>query len=304
MINQNYRQELYESADTAMLETDIMRFVAILAICLLVVFALVQSIPVSNSKIQHQSVVTPIDPVNEVKNAALLESTKQVADLSAALEKRDAQARELLTLNQSQFKQLKLLGKQLRKAKLAVATKDIELEEEKQQLIKNQKIATSKIKSELKILRESERSIKQQFDMSKASLKNEESAIKNSKNDLPILTLEFVSNEAFFALLKSYRVRLYAFQGKEWWQVTKASRFVTDKVPDDLFSMDKSTVPTAVTNGKFSETVSWFVWLPRDISEQIRTLANKRENGRLLINKSGKVRFKPMKANAQGEKII
>jgi len=304
MINQNYRQELYESADTAMLETDIMRFVAILAICLLVVFALVQSIPVSNSEIQHQAVDTPIDPVKEVKNAALLENTQKVTDLSAALEKKDAQARELLTLNQSQLKQLKSLRKELSMAKLAVATKDIELKEEKQRLTKNQELAILKIQSELNTLRESERSIKQQFDMTKATLKKKDSAIEKSKNELPILTLEFVSNDAFFTLLQSYRVRLYAFQGKEWWQVTKASRFMTDKVPDDLFSMDKSTVPTTVTNGKFSESVSWFVWLPTDISEQIRSLADKWKNGRLLINKSGKVRFKPMKSDAQGENLI
>ena len=297
MINQNYRQELYESADTAMLETDIMRFVAILAICLLVVFALVQSIPVSNSDIQNQIAVTPIEPVKAVENSEMLKVTQQVTDLRAALAKKDAQAKELLTMNHSKLKKLKLLRNELSKAKLAVETKDIQIKEENKRLSKNQEVMISKIKSELKTLRERELSIKKQFYKSKASSKNEHSAIKINENKLPILTLEFVSNEAFFALLKSYRVRLYAFQDKKWWQVTKASRFVTDKVPEDLFSMDKSTVPIAITNSKFNESVSWFVWLPADISEQIKSLVDKSENGRLLINESGKVRFNPMKAD-------
>lgn len=313
--------------DAEMLQTDVMRFFAVLCLCLMAIFALVKTLPMA-----------PPDTA-----ATMAKSTDQEAD-AKALQKKIVALKENLEAVQSRILAATAAtehtsAKAIEAAKTEetvrgrVAKAKQELEKLSQTLIDTRReIEVRKIKlvqllediddkrrvgADLKIQIENENQtlteIREKIDRVRVKLdQNQQPHQKPVKKPpgvtpppAPVqkgFTLRFASDEALQKLILDGKVNFYAIADKNAWRLKLSgdrSLYVAAQIPRQIYEMETSTVPldyAAVFQRQIAvfgrRTLTWGVTLPGRTADAVHQMVNGREGGDLIITADGEVRSK------------
>ena len=292
-------------SDTDALQTDVMRFMSILGLCLMAVFALVQSIPGG------------IRPEPEQERARLLQAdlehlTKQMQ----STQRRNTRAQQALSSAQQQ---LTLVVDQTQQARSDRDRLTSELEVLRRQLAQgHDELAGIQQAAEKKALslRESQRQlseeqkklddISQQASALKMKRARKTSAPVTEKRPLPLpgsgkqgFTLRFASAGTLHRLVAAGTVSLYGMAGKQAWRLSLGEgspAFAADAFPGWFHEMAASTVPPEYVqtleqsvDRLAQSSVVWGVQLPPATKQGIASLTRGLQGGNLVIGADGQV---------------
>ncbi len=301
--------------DAEALQTDVMRFLSIICMCLMIIFSLVQSMPVSSTankpKIRNKTLV-------EHKVQTLEEKAKQLQQILDSLKKKitialyrinDKKKTEIILDERLQKKYEKLnkinsliasSQKQLTKNKVLVQRTTDELEAKQVDLEKANNL-TEKVK---RALEQVERNItdvrKQQRELKNRALKKDS---KNEDSAEQSFTLGFDSDEALIQLLHhGTKTQFYMTAGRRYWKLNVTAsgnlNFSPSAPPGQIYEMDRRTVPgkllrasreTVAAFGK--DTLTYGVILAPEITSQLMQLMKEQTGGNLVISSGGDVRL-------------
>ena len=320
-------RSMNQSYDIEMLQTDVMRFFAILCLCLMAIFALVKALPMSPPA-DRPTLVKPTDLTAEAaalqKEIAILKEklVKVQAKLNqatAAVEKSEARAANASAVEKQTMSQLSETRRELAAVSQSLKKARSEIYTREATLTRIVKDITEKrlIQSELKrqIEKETKKFQMLQTSIDKATAKLSQAAQSEqrlSKNAPPApkrpdpkqparkgFTLRFASEKALETLISREKVQFFALAGKKAWQLKIANGrpvYIAVKNPSKIYEMETTTVPVAYVAG-FSRRVAafgrgkitWGVTLPNQTSAAITRLIKDREGGDLIIMPDGEV---------------
>jgi len=307
-------------SDTDELQTDVMRFMSILGLCLMAVFALVQSIPV-----QEQDRLRSQPELDTLQQAVALQQDRAhelqadldrlTADVENAQQRRDT-AERALSATQQQLTRLADQAQQARRDRDALLA---ELQTLQDQL--------TQARDELTRLRQAAREpvqspdeLRQRLAVAQAKLADtarRATALEATAPPAPVraqrpappraaqqgFTLRFASAEALQRLVASGAVSLYAMAGKQAWRLSPgdgAPVFAPDKLPNWFHEMEPSTVPPGYAGAlaqaagrAMPSPVVWGVQLPPATRQGIASLTRGLSGGNLLIGADGRVTLEP-----------
>ncbi len=311
-------------SDTDALQTDVMRFMSILGLCLMAVFALVQSIP-----LQETGSVRP-EPEREKLHRDIAVQQQRARVLQAELDRLTAQietaqegnthAHQALSSTQEQLTQLVHQTRQARSDRDRLTA---ELGDLKRQVAQG-RVALAAIQQATRNEARSLRELRQRLgkeqnkldDISQraGALKTKPAPTPSSavveKRPSPApapgkqgFTLRFASAEALERLVAVGTVSLYAMAGKRAWRLSlSAGRpvFAPDPFPGWFHEMAASTVPfdyvrtlEQSAGRPAPSAVVWGVQLPPATKQGIASLTRGLQGGNLVIGADGQVRLEP-----------
>jgi len=296
-------------SDTDALQTDVMRFMSILGLCLMAVFALVQSIP-----LQEKGRTRPEPELQKLQEAITFQQERArvlQADLKRlTAQMRTAQARSSSAQQalSSAQQHLTLVVEQTQQARSDRDRLSAELEVLRRRLTQGrgelagiQQAARTKTHS----LRELQRQLgAQQKKLDDISQRTR--ALKSKKQPPPEpgpgkqgFSLRFASNEALHRLVAAGTVKLYGMAGKQAWRLSLSAGgpvFAPDSFPGWFHEMAPSTVPADYVrtleksvNRLAQSSVVWGVQLPPATKQGIASLTRGLQGGNLLIGADGQV---------------
>lgn len=110
----------------------------------------------------------------------------------------------------------------------------------------------------------------------------------------PGLSLRFVSNQDFLRLVNRGAVQVLAFKNSDYYILNSAYRFVASKPPRQFHELDASTIPpllkqTLAESMRAEDDWQWGVVLPSGISQQIQTHLRANRHGELRIDRYERV---------------
>ncbi len=322
--NTRYTAAGSTGSDTDALQTDVMRFMSILGLCLMAVFALVQSIP-----LQETDTVRPEpERVKLQQDIALqLERTRVLQnDLDRLMEQiQSAQAHKTNTQQalSSARQQLTLIVGQTAQAHSERDHLTTELEALKYQLAQGRdelagiQQAAQKQEQTLRKLQPKLSEEQKKLD----AIRKRASALKNKQASTPRspvtekhpppapgpgkqgFTLRFASAEALHRLVVTGTVSLYGMADKQAWRLSlgKGSpAFAHDAFPVWFHEMAPSTVPPEYvqtlekSRGQLAQSsIVWGVQLPPATKQGIASLTTGLQGGSLVIGADGQVTLEP-----------
>ena len=315
------------SDDVEMLQTDVMRFFAILCLCLMAIFALVKALPMSPPD-DRPTIAEPSDLKADVQSLQLqiaalkkklAESHTQARTASAVAEKASIQARkaaesekEIISRLVHRQRDLEAVNRSLDQVRANIKLSELKLAgivndiEEKQQIssdlksqIKNETDNLKKIQAALH--RANEKMNKDQTSDSETS--NSISEPDSQKEpDREGFTLRFASDKALQTLILKKKVKFYAAAGNKAWQLHLTGGrpgFIASSNPPRLYEMETATVPPDYMAAfqqqiaAFGRTaVTWGVTLPAQTKASINRLIKVQKGGDLVIMPDGEVILK------------
>lgn len=257
-----YGSPMSEPDEMEALNSDVMRFMAILGICLMVIFALVQSLPQSSR--QKTEVTKP------VHTPVINESHKLKEENKALRDERDAMYKEL-----DKFQQLLTNQKQ----------QIDEIEEQK----RGQQVQNAKMNPEKRIKQQPE----------PETIIAEQAAVSNEKEGF---TLRFQSTGALDYLIRQGEVQLLVQVGEQILALqARGSSLVFNSAASALsfHEMEAHTVPVRYKRLLAGSGVSisqdqqriWGVVLPSTIRSQINQVIQGHIGGELQIDRKGQVSY-------------
>lgn len=110
------------------------------------------------------------------------------------------------------------------------------------------------------------------------------------------LSLSFTSNQDFLRLLNKNAVTVYIFQDRNFRLLNSTYRFISSTPPKQFHQLDKATIPPLLHQTLAGSTVpeptrwQWAVVLPPNISQQINHLMHQHEHGELQIDRYQRVK--------------
>ncbi|HEB97748.1 MAG TPA: hypothetical protein ENI96_15100 [Sedimenticola thiotaurini] len=323
MIDATFRPLLPEpAADIEMLHTDVMRFMAILGLCLAAIFALVQSIPA------EQAAEARAGHLQQALDQARLQLRRSGEELAAALERRQELERELAARRRRNQELQRSLGAAERKLEALArersriaATLEQARNEQRQERERLQRALADARQNASPPAPEQERPGRPQpLEMPEAgsdpAVTGREPVAPPSPSAEPRaepvrtppagsdaqdrrgFVLRFASSSALEALVTAGRVRfLVLADGRAWSYRMQAGlpRLVADRTPLRYHEMAPQTVPdrfrrALAENGVRGEPV-WAVVLPSALEQQLQRLTRGHAGGVLEIQASGRVRW-------------
>ncbi|RDH85801.1 MAG: hypothetical protein DIZ78_10110 [endosymbiont of Escarpia spicata] len=264
------------SGGTDELQTDVMRFMAILGFCLMAIFALVQSLPQAASE----------EPkvVEEKTDNSRLEQEQQT--LIASLEQLNAD------LEQQQQKQRRITDEQK-----ALTTQS----QQKQQQLS---LLNLKIKQRQKDLSALDQQLKKK---PQTVTPVEVQKTNTAKDEEPGFELRFSSDQALKHLVQNKRIQLYALGSEAAWKLTFTNGktvFHVTPFPRRYHEMTSETVPGEVLQAyrqlpvtTSGTPVVWGVELPSLLQEKIQRLMQESSGGLLIIDALGHVKLDRRQGN-------
>jgi hypothetical protein len=286
-----------------------MRFMSILGLCLMAVFALVQSIPP-----QEKGRIRPEPELEKLHEAiafqqerarVLQADLKRLTAQTRTAQERSTSARQALSSAQQQ---LTLVVEQTQQARSDRDRLTAELKVLRRQLVQGrgelagiQQAARTKTHSLRELQRQLGAQQKKLDDISQRT-----SALKRKKQP-PLepgpgkqgFTLRFASNEALHRLVAAGTVSLYGMAGKQAWRLSLSAGspvFAPDSFPGWFHEMAPSTVPADYVrtleksvNRLAQSSVVWGVQLPPATKQGIASLTRGLQGGNLLIGADGQV---------------
>ena len=315
-------------SDTDALQTDVMRFMAILGLCLMALFALVQSAPVQQpGPPQQQPGQGQLPRAIEREQARVLDLEAELARLTAginAARQRHSRSRQALAVAQDQ---LARVTDQTRQAgadrdRLTVELKSLkrQLAQQRKDLAGIQQASREKAHS-LQVLERQLKDERQQLDdISHQLAALGEAAARTpaviNKPPAPVaetavepalepekqgFTLRFASNAALDQLVAAETVSLFGMVGRQAWRLSLAGNqplAAGGTFPGWFHEMAPATVPgkyvqalAAIPGGPGQAGIVWGVQLATTIRQKIRSLSRGQRGGSLVIFASGQVRL-------------
>ncbi|MBW2283742.1 MAG: hypothetical protein JRF65_03975 [Deltaproteobacteria bacterium] len=317
--------------DVEVLQTDVMRFIAILGICLMVIFALVKTLPIAPP--DNRPVVVDREMLaQEARRLSMQvrEYRRMLSELRAKVDEVAGEAEEAAAVTQQAARMKTAVEMETKKAeyemrRLAGAIDDVEGELEKRrselaaiyEAVSNGGRAVSTVKREIgeekrKLLETRRDIMRAEALMAKVQGKQkapEKPLPKNpaSQRSAPPkdkktgYTLRFETDTALNALVARGEVSFYAMAGKQAWRFTLKggkSGYETATVPPMYYEMDLSTVPATylaavkrVVSAFGRDTLVFGVTLPQRTREAVRQLMTPTGGGNLIIDRKGLVRL-------------
>lgn len=321
MIRRRYAKYPPGSAgqDTEALQTDVMRFMAIIGLCLMAVFALVQGIPVQEKgKTVHPAQAARLREEVRVLQLSVQELQLELQGLKAGMQRTQQQ---LATAEQT-------LDQVTSRARLARSERDrllSQVEDLENQLERKQHelaaISQSAMHKEqdLAALQGSLSGVRASLEHNRSKLAALKRETQPSAPDSPVavppdpepvspartwpekqgFTLRFVSDGALDDLVAAGSVSLYAMAESRAWRLSLvAGRAVAvrEPTPGWFHEMSSMTVPEQYIQGLANSPevpdrpeIVWGVQLPATTREAIASLMQGRQGGELVIRADGRV---------------
>ncbi len=305
-------------SDIDALQTDVMRFMSILGLCLMAVFALVQSMP------RGETSPIPLDPEpEEVRRGIEMQQERAVmlqADLkhlTAQIEIARARSDSAQQAAASKQRELRLLVDQTEqvrrerdrlRAELAVLHRELTLSRTELDEIQRAAVNRAATLGELqRRLGEAQKDLdsisRRASDLSRKAKGTATSAVV-AKPPSPAkqgFTLRFASAKALHRLVRAETVSLYAMAGERTWRLSlrdDKAVFAATARPDWFHEMASTTVPREYVQSleklvtqQVRPAVVWGVQLPTATRQGIRSLSRGLPGGDLVIADDGRVRL-------------
>lgn len=312
------------SDDVEMLQTDVMRFFAILCLCLMAIFALVKALPIAPPA-DSPTIAEPADLKAEAESLQiqiaalkkkLAEALTQVQSASAAAEQSAMQVkaaaedeREILARLSDRKQQLIKVTQSLHRTrrelkrrgdKLAGIVMDIDAKQQIQSGLRSQIRAETQNLAEIKAaLDRANRKVNQTLRRSQDPPRSASAPNPVKPSDKKGYTLRFASDEALQALVSGGQVVFYAIAGKKTWQLRLTGGrpgYISAANPARIYEMEAATVPIEYTSAfeqqvaAFGRTaVTWGVTLPAQTTASINRIIKGQNGGDLVIMPGGEV---------------
>jgi len=249
------------SNDVEMLQTDVMRFFAILCLCLMAIFALVKALPMAPPA-DRPTIAEPTDLKAEAQSLQIQIATlkKKLAELVNAID----------TKQQIQSKLKSQINDESQNLEKIQATLDRANQKVSQSHPRNQSIPAKPPEAEIP---------------------------KKSAKDGYIL--RFASDTALQTLISTGQVNFYAVAGKKTWRLRFTGGqpgYISAINPPQIYEMETATVPIdyalaferqVAAFGRSAMT--WGVTLPDETTASINRLIKGQKGGDLVIMPDGEV---------------
>ena len=300
--------------DAAALETDTMRFLAIVSICLMAVFALIESIPVTAPD-TSLAVEKPTDLERHAEELteriAILRqrADRLVDDINRLVQQAERERRALdLLERQTEAEKVRLAEYRAKLGKARVQTEAVErrLSEQDEKLervtarLDSQRQELHGSAQELRAVRtavtaEEERleAVGREIDLKTETDKPGQEATQEAPEEP--LTLRFGSTGALESLVRQGRVRLFANLGGKTWEATPALGFSVSEPPGQAYLITGSVGDRLETSFKrkanllTSRTPEWWVVFDDGLTARIASLAQQHRHGSLVIGADGSI---------------
>jgi hypothetical protein len=305
--------------DTEALQTDVMRFMAIIGLCLMAVFALVQGIPVQEKgKTAQSAQAARLREEIRVQQLKVQELQLELQGLEVEIQR----AQQQLAATEQTLDQVTSRAQQARSVRERLLSEvdglEHELDRKQQELADIGQVAMQK-QQDLAALEERLSGVQASLEHNRrklAALKRQAqpaapaSPVADKPDPEPVrppvtvserqgFTLRFVSDGALDALVSAGSVTLYAMADRQAWRLSlDAGRTVAAREPSPgwFHEMSSITVPEHYIQGLANSTdapgvsgIVWGVQLPPTTREAIAALTRGRQEGELVIRADGRV---------------
>ncbi len=244
------------------LQADVMRFMAIVAFCLIAILAMVRQTP-SDS---HRAAPSPQPSIAEPAPPAI----KQASPQGAPSAPKPVTAREVSPLEEE-------VGPETPATKTVQATP----------------IETNTAAAEPEAQTQTQTQTHTQKQTHKVIDTNTERDAASKQG----ITLRFVSTRDFLRLLNNSSVTLYAYDDQQFLSWNRNQRFDPATPPDRVYELDPATVPDlmhqALPDSFTPANATWAVGLPMHVEQQIQRHLSQVDSGELHINRYQEVRHVP-----------
>jgi Skp family chaperone for outer membrane proteins len=312
--------------DAEMLQTDVMRFFAILCLCLMAIFALVKTLPMAPPD-TGPAIVEPADLKAEAKvlqkkivalKEKLEEMQSRIQAAMAAAEHASVQAIKAAKTEEAVRDRVAKVKLELETVSqtLGVARREIEMRENKLVQILKDIADKRRVRAELKTQIENETQgltkIREKIERVQEKLdQNHQKHRKPVKKPPGVtpppepaqkgFTLRFASDAALEKLISDDTVNFYAIAGKNAWCLKLSGGrpgYIAAEFPQQIYEMETPTVPTdyaLVFQRQIAvfgqHTLTWGVTLPGRTTDTINLMVKGRKGGDLIITADGEVKL-------------
>lgn len=304
-----------EGDDVEALQTDIMRFMAILGFCLMVIFAMVQSLPDVDVQ-QDPQIVSKELLEKQIENLELkakdieqklqnLDNTlsnkqQQITEIEQALlaskqnlqDTKDKLQKELIDLTaarQNTNRQERQIAKLNRQTARLESLKQSAIDN-----IRNPKPRTqSQSKPEESKPQQTPTPQKEQVEVEQSKPQPTQSEGKEQEKGL---SLRFSSDQALMSLIQKNTIKFYVVKNKQYFRVLANGKVKVESINAQFYQMSAYTVPMSFKNRikqhfTLTRSAKFGVTLPSNIEQQLYQFVNKHKSGELIIDANGKVSF-------------
>ncbi len=312
--------------DAEMLQTDVMRFFAILCLCLMAIFALVKTLPMAPPD-TAPAMVEPADLKAEAKllqkkiatlKKKLFEMQSRVQAATAAAEHASTQAIKAAKTEEAVRDRVAKVKQELGKISqsLGDTRREIEVREFKlvqilediadkrgvraglKTQIENETQSLTKIREKMERVQEK---LDQNHQPNQKPVKRPPGVAPPPEPAPKGFTLRFASDEALEKLVSEGIVNFYAIAGKNAWRLKLSGGsliYIAAEFPRQIYEMETPTVPidyAAVFQRQIAvfgrRTLTWGVTLPGRTTDAINQMVRGRKGGDLIITADGQVKF-------------
>jgi len=312
--------------DAEMLQTDVMRFFAILCLCLMAIFALIKTLPMAppgtGPAIAEPSNLKAEAKLLQKKIAALKEKLDEmqtrVHAATAVAEKASVQANKATKREEAVRDRTAKVKQELEKVlqTLGDTRREIEVREFKLVQILGDIAGKQRVRAGLKTEIENEAQrltkIREKLERTQARLDQhhqpDQKPVKKPPGGKPPpdpaqkgFTLRFASDEALETLISDGKVNFYAIAGKNAWRLKLSGGkpvYIAAEFPRLIYEMETPTVPidyAAVFQRQIAafgrRTLTWGVTLPERTTDAINQKVSGRKGGELIITADGEVKL-------------
>jgi hypothetical protein len=310
--------------DVEILQTDVMRFFAILCLCLMAIFALVKALPMAPAE-DGPKISEPDDLRKEAQSLQfeiaalkkkLAETHTQLEAAAGAAQQSSLQARQAEKDEQAFLTRLGLTRQELKEVSQSLKKTGGELKKREKKLAEllsaindKQRIRSelkTQIKNETRDLRQIQAALDRAREKANQSRSQNQHSVKKpaeeSRKQQPVrkgFTLRFVSDEALQRLIAGGKVKFYAMAAQNAWQLQLTGGrpvYISAKSPRQIYEMETATVPIdflAAFKRQVAAfgrtTLTWGVTLPAQTTASINQLIAGRDGGDLAIMPDGEV---------------
>ena len=312
--------------DAEMLQTDVMRFFAVLCLCLMAIFALVKTLPMAPPE-AGPALVRPADRKAEAvmlqkKIAALKEKLDEMQirliASAAAAERASARAVKATQTEEDTRDRVDIAKKELEKVSrtLVDTRRTIEMRElSLVQILKNiedKRQVRAELKTQIENETQSLTKIRERMQRAEEKLDQNQppnqEPVKKPPRDVPPpepvqrgFTLRFASDAVLNKLISKGKVKFYAIAGKNAWRLKLSGErpvYIAAEFPRQIYEMETPTVPAdyaAVFQRQVAafgrRTLTWGVTLPGRTADSIHQMVTGRDGGELVIMADGEVKL-------------
>jgi len=310
-----------------MLQTDVMRFFAILCLCLMAIFALVKALPMAPAA-DRPTIAEPTQHGREAQSLQLqiaelkiklAQLRTQVQAASAAAEQAAVQAKqaadnekEIITRLAQRQQELKGVNRALDQSRQKLNRSASKLSEIVNDIDKKQQVSSA-LQSEIKAETNNLNKIRTALDRANARMNPNQIGNLATPAATPDpepseataregFILRFASVKALQTLISAKKVKFYAVTGNKTWLLHLTGErpgYIASRNPPQIYEMEPATVPVEYiaafkrqVAAFGSGAVTWGVTLPPRTRASIQRLVRGQKGGDLVITSDGEVVLK------------